>query len=240
MYGQAAGLAALAALYPPALLIAVVYLSSESPRKLTALYLTGAALVTVIAAVVILVVLRAGGLSLPSDRPPRYGLRVGLGVLAIAAAGYLVWRYRRHRSPANAAKPGEPGEPAEPGEPGKPAKPAKSGRISRLTAHPRPLTALAVGALLFAPGVGFIAAVQVIATAKAGPGPTVGALVIVVVIDLAFAWLPLLFHLIAPEATTRALKAANAWVSVRGRELMIGALAALGAILIVDGALGLA
>jgi Sap, sulfolipid-1-addressing protein len=222
MYEQAAGLAALAALYPPALVIAAVYLSSASPRKLTSLYLAGAALVTAIGAVVILVALRGGGLSLPGNRQPRYGLRVGLGALAIAAAGYLVWRYRRRRP--DTARPG---------------KPPKPGRISRMTAHPRPLTALAVGALLFAPGVGFVAAIQVVATAKAGPGPTVAALVIVVIIDLAFAWLPLALHLIAPDATTRRLKAINAWLGVRGRELMIGALGALGAILIIDGAIGL-
>jgi Sap, sulfolipid-1-addressing protein len=222
MYGQAAGLAALAALYPPALLIAAVYLSSASPRKLTSLYLAGAALVTAIGAVVILVALRGGGLSLPGNRQPRYGLRVGLGALAVAAAGYLVWRYRR-RSPDTA----------------KAGKPSKPGRISRMTVHPRPLTALAVGALLFAPGVGFIAAIQVIATAKAGPGATVAALVIVVIIDLAFAWVPLALHLIAPDATTRTLKTINTWLGVRGRELMIGALGALGAILIIDGAIGL-
>jgi Sap, sulfolipid-1-addressing protein len=222
MYGQAAGLAALAALYPPALLIAAVYLSSASPRKLATLYLAGAALVTAIGAVVILVALRGGGLSLPGNRQPRYGLRVGLGALAIAAAGYLVWRYRR-RSPDTA----------------KAGKPSKPGRISRMTAHPRPLTALAVGALLFAPGVGFIAAIQVVATAKAGPGPTVAALIIVVIIDLAFAWLPLALHLIAPDATNRTLKAINSWLGVRGRELMIGALGAVGAILVIDGAIGL-
>jgi Sap, sulfolipid-1-addressing protein len=226
MYEQAAGLAALAALYPPALLIAAVYLSSASPRRLTGLYLTGAALVTAIAAVVILVVLRSSGLSLPGDRQPRYGLRVGLGVLAVAAAGYLVWRYR-HRRPADAGKPDKPG------------KPAKPGRISRMTAHPRPLTALGVGALLFAPGVGFIAAIQVVATAKAGPGPTAAALIIVVVIYLAFAWLPLALHLIAPDATTRTLKSINAWLAVRGRGLMVGALAAVGTILIINGAIGL-
>jgi hypothetical protein len=223
MYAQAAGLAALAALYPPALLIAVIYLSSASPRKLTGLYVAGAALMTIIAAVVILVVLRAGGLSLPANRPPRYGLRVGLGVVALAIAGYLVWRYR-HRGAADPAKPG---------------KPSKPGRISRMTGHPRPRTALAVGALLFAPGVGFIAAVQVIATAKAGVGPTAAALVIVVVIDLALAWLPLTLHLIAPDATTRTLKAMNTWLAVHGRTLMIAALSALGAILIIDGAIGL-
>jgi Sap, sulfolipid-1-addressing protein len=221
MYEQAAGLAALSALYPPALLIAVIYLSSSSPRRLTGTYVAGAVLMTVIAAVVILVALRAGGLSLPANRPPRYGLRVGLGVVALVAAGYLVWRHR-HPSPADAAKPGKPG------------------RISRMTARPRARTALIVGALVFAPGIGFIAAVQVVATAKAGPGPTTAALAIVVVIDLAFAWLPLTLHLIAPDATTRTLKSMNAWLGVHGRVVLIGALAAIGAILVIDGAIGLA
>jgi hypothetical protein len=44
MYGQVAGLAALPAIYPPALVIAAVYLSSASPRKLAGLFLVGAVL----------------------------------------------------------------------------------------------------------------------------------------------------------------------------------------------------
>jgi hypothetical protein len=221
MYGQAAGLAALAAVYPPALLIAAVYLSSETPRRLAGLFLVGALLMTAIAAIVVLFALRAGGLSLPTNRPPRYGLRVGLGGLALAAAGYLTWRWRR-RSPASEAKPSKPG------------------RISRLTTDPRPWTPLAVGALMFAPSVGFIAAVQAIATAHASPAATSAALVLVVVIVLALAWLPLALHLIAPAGTSRTLKAINAWLSAHGQTLMIGALSAVGAILIVDGAIGLA
>lgn len=221
MYEQAAGLAALAAVYPPALLIAAVYLSSASPRRLTALYLAGAVLMTAVTAIVVLVVLRAGGLSLPRNRPPRYGLRTGLGALALAGAGYLAWRYRRRR--ASAA-----------------AKPDKPGRIARMTAHPRPVTAVAVGVVLFIPGVGFIAAIQAIATAKADLSATAAALVLVVVIDLAFAWLPLLLHLIAPQATTRTLRAINTWLSSHGRALMPVALGALGAILLIDGATGLA
>ena len=220
MYGQAAGLAALAALYPPALLIAAVYLSSASPRRLTVYFLAGALVMTIVAGVVILAALRDGGLSLPTNRPPRYGLRLGLGVLALIAAGYLAWRYR-HRGPDETIKSGKPG------------------RISRMTAHPRPMTAVAVGTLLFAPGVGFVAAVQVIATAKASLSATAIALAMVVVIDLAFAWVPLVVHLIAPEATTRALKSINAWLSARGRVLAVGAVGAIGAILFVDGLVGL-
>jgi Sap, sulfolipid-1-addressing protein len=221
MFAEAAGLAALGAIYPPALLIAAVYLSSASPRKMTGLYLIGAVAITVVTGIALLVVLRAGDFSVPTHRTPRYGLRLGIGALAIAAAGYLVWRYR-HRPPPD------------------PAKPKKPGRIARMTAHPRPLTALVVGFLLFAPGAGFIAAVQVIATAKASLDATVGALALVVTIDIVFAWLPLLIHVVAPDRTTRALKALNTWLGDHGRTVLIAAIAAIGVILVIDGALGLA
>ncbi len=221
MYEQAAGLAALAAVYPPALLIAAVYLGSVSPRRMTLLFLVGAVLMTVVSGVVILVALRAGGLSLPADRTPRYGLRLGLGILAIVVTAYLTMRERRRQRDG-------------------PAAPGKPGLISRLAAQPRPRTAVAAGVLLFAPGVGFVAAVQVIATARAGPVATAGALVLVVAIDVAFAWLPLAVHLIAPDRTTRVLTAVNHWLGAHGRILLIGAIAAIGVILVVDGAIGLA
>lgn len=221
MYEQAAGLAALAAIYPPALLIAAVYLGSARPRKMAGFFLGGAVLMTVIVAVVVLVALRAGGLSLPSHRSPRYGLRVGLGAVALAAAGYLTWRIRSRGQPD-------------------PAKPKKQGRISRMANQSRPLTALAVGILLFSPSVSFIAAIQAIATSKASLPATAGAVALVVIIDLALAWVPLSFYLIAPERTTRALQAINAWLSVRGQGLLAAALAAVGLILLIDGAVGLA
>jgi Sap, sulfolipid-1-addressing protein len=220
VYEEAAGLAALAALYPPALLIAAVYLGSISPRRMALLYLVGAVLITAACGVVILVALRAGGLSLPAHRTPRYGLRLGLGILAIIGTGYLALRERRRRR-----RP--------------PTGPKKPGLAARMAAHPRPLTAVAAGILLFLPGVGFVAAVQVIATARAGVASTIGALVLVVAIDVAFAWLPLAVHLVAPERTTRALKGLDAWLGVHGRALLISALGVLGVILVVDGAIGL-
>jgi hypothetical protein len=221
MLAEAAGLAALGALYPPALVIAAVYLGSASPRKMTGLFFAGAVVMTVVTGIVLLVVLRTGGFSVPTHRTPRYGLRLGIGALALAAAGYLSWRYRHQRQ-------------------SDPAKPKKTGRIARMTAQPRPLTALLVGFLLFVPGAGFIAAVQVIATAKASNAAVAGALALVVVIDLAFAWVPLVIHLIAPDQTTRALKALNAWLSAHGRAILVAAIAAVGVILVIDGAVGLA
>ncbi len=221
MYEQAAGLAALGALYPPALLIAAVYLGSTSPRRMTLLYLAGAVLITAVCGVVILVALRAGDLSLPTHRTPRYGLRLGLGVLALAGAGYLTLRERRRRRHP-------------------PGGPKKPGLAARMAAHPRPLTAVAVGILLFAPGAGFVAAVQVIATNKEDLAATAAALVLVIVIDVVFAWLPLIVHLIAPERTTRALKALDGWLGAHGRVLLIGAVGAVGVILVLNGAIGLA
>ncbi len=221
VYEEAAGLAALGAVYPPALLIAAVYLGSASPRTMATLYLAGAVLMTAVSGIVILVVLRAGHLSLSTHHTPRYGLRLGLGVLALAGAGYLIARERRRRR-----RP--------------PAADKKPGLVSRMAAHPRRLTAVVVGVLLFAPGAGFVAAVQVIATARANLAATVGALVLVVFIDVALAWLPLLVYLIVPERTTRALRALDAWLGVHGRVLLIGAVAAVGLILVVDGAVGLA
>jgi hypothetical protein len=220
MFEQAAGLAALGALYPPALVIAAVYLGSATPRKMTGLYVVGAIVMTVATGIALLVVLRAGDFSLPTHRTPRYGLRVFIGVLALAAAAYLFWRYRHRRAPDQ-------------------AKSKKPGRIARMTAHPRPLTAILVGFLLFAPGAGFIAAVQVIATAKASLGATAGALALVIVIDIAFAWLPLLVHVLAPDRTTRALRAFDAWLTAHGRAVLEAAMAAVGLILVIDGAVGL-
>jgi hypothetical protein len=220
VYEHAAGLAALAAICPPALLVAAVYLGSARPHKMAGFFLFGAVLTTVIMAVVVLVVLRSGGLSLPANRPPRYGLRVGLGAVALAASGYLIWRSRTTSQPD-------------------PAKPTKESRISRMTSQPRPLTALAVGILLFSPSVGFIAAVQVIATSQASLAATTGALALIIVIDLAFAWVPVAVYLVAPSRTTRALKAMNAWLARSGRALLTASLGAIGVILLIDGAIGL-
>ena len=62
---------------------------------------------------------------------------------------------------------------------------------------------------------------------------------IVTVLTVLSVWLPLIAHLAAPEATTRALRAANGWLAAHGRTLVTGALAVAGVILVVNGALGI-
>jgi hypothetical protein len=221
MFASAAGFALLAAISPAAILVCATYLGSASPRRTTLWFLAGAITMTVVIGVVLLVALRAGGLSLPGHHTPRYGVRLGLGVLALAGGLYLA--RRRPRPP----------------DPDKPKKPKKPGLVSRLTSRPGPVTAFAAGVLVFIPSGAFLAAVQVVATARADVESTVGALATVVIIDVMFIWLPFAFHLVRPEATERTLKAFNGWLRAHGHALVAGALGVAGLLLIAQGVYGL-
>jgi hypothetical protein len=216
---QATGFALLAAISPTALLVMAVFLGSANPRRTALMYVAGAVLMTVVMAVAILYLLRGTGLDQPREREPRYALRFGLGVVALAAAVVV----SRRRRPLPAASEGEGRRP---------------GLVARLSASPSPRTAFLLGVLLFAPSTTFIAAVQVVATANADVPVTAGAILVVVILSAATVWLPLLAYLAAPDATTRALGAANAWLRARGRALVIGGLLVAGTILVVNGALG--
>lgn len=223
MLAQAAGFAVLAAVSPTSLLVMAVFLGSHNPRRTALMYVSGAAIMTVTMAVVILFVLRATGLNQPRQHDPRYGLRLGLGVIALAVGVYMSRRKRSSLAPSDSA-----------------GKPRKPGLIARLTATPSPRTAFVTGVLLFAPSATFIAAVQVIATANAGVPITAAAVIVVVIVTLAIVWLPLITYLAFPEATTRVLRDANEWLRRHGRQLAIGALWIAGVVLVVNGALGLA
>ena len=232
---QAAGFAVLAALSPTALLISAVYLGSARPRTTALCYLAGAVLISTVMGIAVLLLLRYGDFQLPGQRTPRYGLRLGLGLVILAAIAVVA-----RRRPRLLAVPGQPGNPGGPGQPGPGRQPGKGkGIVSRLVSNPSPRTAVVVGLLVFGPGVTFIAAIQVIATARAGVPLSALGLVIVIVINVAFVWLPFLAYLAAPDLTTRKLTAFNAWLRAHGRILLMLALLVAGAALTVNGLLGL-
>jgi hypothetical protein len=214
---QAAGLALLSALSPTALLIAAIYLGSARPGLTSMFYLVGALAMSLVMGVVVLLILRSAGLNHPDQHAPRYGLRLGLGVVLLAAAVFVAARRRRHHDPAK----------------------AQHGLVSRMVAEPAPLSAFLVGLLVFAPGVTFIAALQVIATARAGPDLTFLAVILVVVINVLLVWLPIMLHLVAPKATERHLKAFNHWIQAHGTTVLMGVLTVAGGIMVFDGIYGL-
>ena len=216
MLAQAAGLALLSALSPTALLIAAIYLGSARPGLTSMFYLAGAVAMSLVMGVVVLLVLRSAGLNHPDQHAARYGLRLGLGIVLLAAAIFVAARKPRQPDPAKA-----------------------HGLVSRMVAEPAPLSAFLVGLLVFAPGVTFIAALQVIATASAGPDLTSLAVILVVVINVLLVWLPIMLHLIAPTATERRLKAFNHWIRAHGTTVLIGVLVVAGGIMVLDGIYGL-
>jgi hypothetical protein len=171
----------------------------------------------VVTGVVVLAVLRSADLNHPDQHAPRYGFRLGLGILLLAAA--IVIAARKPKAP----------DPAKAGP----------GFVSRMVADPAPLSAFVVGLLVFAPGVTFIAALQVIATAGADLELTAIAVIVVVVINVLLVWLPLTFYLVAPGLTTRRLAAFNGWLRANGSAILVGVLAVVGAIMVINGIYGL-
>ncbi|MDQ2876845.1 MAG: GAP family protein [Actinomycetota bacterium] len=218
MIESAAGFAVLAAISPAAILVCAAYLGSASPRRTTLWFLAGAITMTAVIGVIALAALRAGGLSLPTHHSPRYGVRLGLGVLALGGSLFMA---RRKPAPPN------------------PDQPKKPGLVSRLVSRPGPAAAFAAGILVFIPSASFLAAVQVIATARASVLATGATLAVVVIINVMFVWLPFAFHLVRPEATTRALKALNGSLRAHGHALVAGALLVAGLLLVSDGIKGL-
>lgn len=92
---------------------------------------------------------------------------------------------------------------------------------------------------MFAPGAIFIAAIEVIATARASLGLSVLTVAVVVAINVMLAWLPILLHLAAPAATERRMSAFNGWLRAHGRTILAGTMGVAGLVLAVSGAYGL-
>ena len=234
LFEQAAGFALLASFYPPAMLIAALYLASERPGRTMVFYVLGGVVIVTVFGIAALFAIRAGGLSHLGHHhhQTRYGLRLGLGVIAVIAAVFLWFRHRRAPDPASDQASG-------PARPKKPKKPKKPGLIQRLSQRPTPLTAFAVGAVMFGPSLTFIAAVQVVATARAGIGQTIGAMIMIIILTVAFAWLPLVAYVVAPDKTIRLLRTFDAWLKRHGKTVLAGAIGVVGVLLVIQGILGL-
>ena len=228
MLTQAAGLSALAAISPTALLVAAAFLGSANPRRTAVAYLAGALVITAVMAAIVFTVLRAGHLNLARQHQARYGLRLGLGLLLLLGAAFL-WRR------ANRRRAGPAGGMSGVQRQGRP----KEGLISSVIARPGAKTAFLAGMLVYLPSLTFVAAVQVVATSNSNLAQSLAALFFVIAIAVAFVWLPLVLYLLAPGRTGRQLGHVNAWLRRYGHVLLVDALAAAGLILIINGLLGL-
>lgn len=215
---QAVGLALLAAVSPTAVLVSAVFLGSANPHRIVLIYLAGAIVMTAIMAGIVFAILQSGHVYQPSQRQPRYGIRLGLGLAMLLAGAYLRRRGPKRPDPARKDK----------------------GIISRLVARPGAKTAFIVGLLVYSPSLTFIAAVQVVATAKESLPASIAALALVIIITVAFVWLPLILYLLTPDRTGRLLRGFDGWLRSHGYVLTVAALLIGGILLTINGILGLA
>jgi Sap-like sulfolipid-1-addressing protein len=215
---QAVGLALLAALSPTAMIVSAVLLGSANPQRLVLIYLSGAIIMTAIMAATVFAILHGGHLDQPRERQPRYGLRLGLGLAMLLVGAYL--RRRGPKRPEQAGK--------------------NKGIIPSLISRPGAKAAFIVGVLVYTPSLTFVAAVQTVATAKQSLPASVVALALVIVITVAFAWLPLTLYLLTPDGTARLLRSLERWLRSHGYVLTVAALLIAGVMLTINGILGVA
>jgi len=95
-------LALSAAVYPPALLVLLLLLTGEHPRRLVLAYYAGAAILTISAGLIALAILKATGVNDQSSTTASGSFDIVLGVLLLARAP-SAWR-RRARGPEETPK----------------------------------------------------------------------------------------------------------------------------------------
>jgi anti-sigma factor RsiW len=151
---------------------------------------------------------------------------IALGGLALAAA-WVLWsgRHERLRERRRARKQAKPDK----------GPPRWQRELSKGSAR----TTFVIGALLTLPGASYLAGLDEIHKQKYSTTVTV---LLVIGFNLVMLWLlevPLAGFVVAPEWTPRAVDRAKAWVSRHAHVFAVRGFAAIGALLIIKGIVGL-
>ena len=224
--GQVVLLSLTASLNPTLVAATTVMLLLPSPSKLMMGYLLGAYMTSITLGLVIVFSLSNSSASNTTENTISPAVDIGLGAIALAVAFVLYTgrheRLRERRQARKAAKPDK-------------GPPRWQRELSKGSAR----TTFVVGALLSLPGASYLAGLREIHKLKYSTTVTV---LIVIGFNLVMMWLlevPLACFLIAPEWTPRAIDRAKAWVSRHAHVFAVRGFAAVGALLIIKGVIGL-
>jgi arginine exporter protein ArgO len=211
------------AVNPGALVASAFFLRKQRGARLDNAFLIGGLFISAVVGIVVLALIRLTGLELPQHTTPRYGVRLGLGILALVVAAALPWlRSHLQRGQEDAEKPN---------------------RVMQLMQKAGVGGAIVVGVLVFAPTVQYLAGLQVIATSERRVAAAVLWVLLAAVVNVALVWLFLAAYLANPARTKRHLEKANTWVDwVKAHSDVIIriVLAVVGVYLVINGAHGLA
>jgi hypothetical protein len=216
-----------ASLNPTLVAATTVMLLLDKPAKLMLGYLLGAYMTSIALGLVIVFSLSSSSATSTTENTLSPAVDIALGAVALAVSFVLYTgrqeRIRERRRARKAAKP-DKGPP----------------RWQRELSKGSPRTTFVVGALLTLPGASYLAGLDQIHKLKYSTAVTV---LIVIGFNLVMLWLlevPLASFLVAPEWTPRAIERAKLWVSRHAHIFAVRGFAALGALLIIKGIIGLA
>ncbi len=215
-----------ASLNPTLVAATTVMLLLDKPVRLMLGYLLGAYLTSITLGLLIVLSLLNSGAANTTENTISPAVDIGLGSIFLAISFVLYTgrheRIRERRAAKKAAKPDK-------------APPRWQRELSKGSAR----TTFVVGALLSLPGASYLAGLDEIHKLKDSTAVTV---LLVIGFNLVMLWLlevPLASFAISPEWTPRAIDRAKRWISRHAHTFAIRGTAAVGALLVIKGIVGL-
>jgi Sap, sulfolipid-1-addressing protein len=213
-------------LNPTLIAATTVMLLLDKPTKLMLGYLLGAYMTSITLGLVIVFSLSNSSATNTTQNTLSPAVDIGLGAIALAVAFVLyTGRHERLRERRRARKAAKPDK----------GPPRWQRELSKGSAR----TTFIVGALLTLPGASYLAGLDDIHKLKYSTTATV---LIVIGFNLVMLWLlevPLASFVVAPKWTPRAIERAKAWVSRHAHVFAVRGFAAIGALLVIKGIVGL-
>jgi Sap, sulfolipid-1-addressing protein len=203
---QALPLALSAAFYPPALLVLLALLTGEHPRRLVLAYFAGAAILTIVAGLIALMLLTQTGATTQRSSTASGWLYIAVGMLLLALSR---WAWRR--------KAREPTETRD--ESG-----ASRGRIAgwsqRATTSQK--WAFVLGLVMFLPSPLYLLAVKEIADSGDSSSSNVLAVLICAVAVMLFVEIPLVAMFVRPGGVAAGIERFHGWLRRNGWSFAAG------------------
>ncbi len=224
--GQVVLLSLTASLNPTLVAATTVMLLLDKPARLMGGYLLGAYLTSITLGLVIVFSLSNSSTSSTTQHTISPAVDIALGAILLGIAFVLhTGRHEPYRERRKAKK-------AEKPDKGPP-------RWQRELSKGSPRTTFVIGALLTLPGGSYLAGLNHIHKLKYSTTVTV---LLVIGFNIVMLWLlevPLASFLVAPEWTPRAIDRAKAWISRHAHVFAVRGFAAIGALLVIKGIVGL-